>query len=382
MEGKIPVDSMNTLIELSHKYGADSDYVLAGGGNTSWKSDHLMAVKASGTELGTIDKDGFVILSMDKLRTMRNTQYPDNREEREERALEDLMNSRLSGQKGRPSVESLLHAIIPDKYVVHTHPAIVNGLTCSKNGQSMAEKLFPDNCIWIPLVDPGYILAKIVDDEMTRWMDNHDGKLPDYIFLANHGIFIWGNSSDEVDRKYNNLFRTLKDVCGDTEAVENDIQNSVTYSFLQKIGSLAGSKGEALFTTGKEIRSVLASRETIVNLQQSLSPDHIVYMGHTPLVYDDMIENQILESIESDYKNFTAKWGKEPKTILILGKGFISMGNSKKGAETARLLMLDAIRVIRISESFGGPKFMSDEKVQFINTWEVEKYRAKLSDNG
>ena len=141
MDNSIPVNNMNTLIDLSRKYGADPDYVLAGGGNTSWKSNDLMVVKASGTELGTITKEGFVTLSMDKLRTIRETTYPDNREEREERALEDLMNSRLPDQKGRPSVESLLHAIIPDKYVVHTHPAIVNGLTCSQEGKEKAEKL-------------------------------------------------------------------------------------------------------------------------------------------------------------------------------------------------------------------------------------------------
>ncbi len=382
MEGNIPEENMKELISLSRVYGADPDYVLAGGGNTSWKSDDIMVVKASGTEMGAITEDGFVTLSMDKLRTIRNTKYPDNKSEREERALEDLMNSRLSGQKGRPSVESLLHAIIPDKYVVHTHPALVNGLTCSIDGQKMADKLFPDNCIWIPLVDPGYILAKTIDDEMTVWMENHNGSLPDYIFLANHGVFLWGNDSGEVDRKYADLFTTLKVSCKDTDAIGTDIQNSVTDNFLQKIGELAGSKGEALFTTGEEIRSVLVSRETIVNLQQSLSPDHIVYMGHTALVCHDLSEDQLLASIEKDYKEFAEKWGKEPKSILILGKGFISMGNSKKGSETARLLMLDAIRVIRISESFGGPKFMSDEKVNFINTWEVEKYRAKLSDNG
>ncbi|MCK5199525.1 MAG: class II aldolase, partial [Spirochaetales bacterium] len=175
MEGNIPEENMKELISLSRKYGADPDYVLAGGGNTSWKSDDLMVVKASGTELGNITEDGFVTLSMDKLRTIRAKKYPDNREEREERALEDLMDSRLSGQNGRPSVESLLHAIIPEKYIVHTHPAAVNGLTCSKGGKEKAMELFSDNCIWIPLVDPGYILAKTVDDEMSIWMDEHDG---------------------------------------------------------------------------------------------------------------------------------------------------------------------------------------------------------------
>jgi rhamnose utilization protein RhaD (predicted bifunctional aldolase and dehydrogenase) len=382
MEPNIPEVNMKELISLSHKYGADPDYVLAGGGNTSWKSDEIMTVKASGAELGSITEDGFVTLSMEKLRTIRRTNYPENREEREERALEDLMNSRLHDQNGRPSVESLLHAIIPDKYVVHTHPALVNGLTCSINGQSMAEKLFPDNCIWIPLVDPGYILAKTIDVEMVKWMEGHNGKLPDYIFLANHGIFLWGNNPDEVDQKYTDLFVILKSTCRDTNAVKTDSLELVSEKFLHKVGKLAGSKGEALFTTGSEIRSVLASRETIIDLQQSLSPDHIVYMGHRSLVFDDITEDQLIVSIENDYKKFTDKWGKEPKSILILGKGFISLGNSKKGSETSRMLMLDAIRVIRISGNFGGPKFMSKEKVNFINTWEVEKYRAKLSDNG
>ena len=294
MEGNIPEENMKELISLSRKYGADPDYVLAGGGNTSWKSDDLMVVKASGTELGNITEDGFVTLSMDKLRTIRAKKYPDNREEREERALEDLMDSRLSGQNGRPSVESLLHAIIPEKYIVHTHPAIVNGLTCSKDGKEMAIKLFPDRCIWIPLVDPGYILAKTVDDEMSIWMNGHDGSLLDYIFLANHGVFLWGSDPQEIERKSEDLFNTIKQACTDTDDVGIDTQKSVSDSLLQKIGKLAGSKGTALFTTGREIRSVLASRETAFNLRHSLSPDHIVYMGHTPLIYDNLPEGNIL----------------------------------------------------------------------------------------
>ena len=382
MGKSVPVENMKELIDFSRKYGADHDYILAGGGNTSWKSDEVMVVKASGTELGKIDENGFVILNMDKLKTIRTTKYPDNREEREEQALEDLMNSRLAGQNGRPSVESLLHAIIPDKYVVHTHPALVNGLTCSINGQEIADNLFPDNCIWIPLVDPGYTLAKTVDEKMSAWKADHDGSLPDYIFLANHGIFVWGNTPNEIDLKYKELFDTLKSMVDNSSQVETDGDISLSSSILGKIGNLAGERGEAVFTTGKEISLVLESRGTIPNLQQSLSPDHIVYMGHTPLVCDDLPEDQLLISIEKDYKQFSNRWGKEPKSVLVLGKGFISIGNSKKGCETARLLMLDAIRVIRISAAFGGPKFMSKEKVNFINTWEVEKYRAKLSDNG
>ncbi len=374
-------EKLNGLINMSRKYGCDPDYVLAGGGNTSWKSEDVMVVKASGTELGNIDKTGFVTLSMKKLEAIRTKQYPEGREEREECALADLMDSRLPGETGRPSVESLLHALIPAEYVVHTHPAIVNGLTCSVEGKKAAEKLFGGCIIWIPFVDPGYILAKTIDDELTKWTADHNGALPDYIFLANHGVFLWGADSEEIDRKSESLIKTLKAECSDSEATPVDARESVSDKLLQKIGQFAGTNGHAQFTTGGEIRTVLESREAYSNLQHSLSPDHIVYMGHTPLVYDDLPEDQLIPAIEKGYGVFTEKWGKEPKSILILGKGFISMGNSRKSSDTARMLMLDAIRVIRISYAFQGPQFMTEEKVNFINTWEVEKYRAKLSDN-
>ena len=371
---------MQELIAVSRKYGSNPDYVLAGGGNTSWKENGVMAVKASGTELGSITEKGFVQLDIGKLQAIRTKEYPEDREKREEMALEDLMASRLPGEGGRPSVESLLHAIIPEKIVVHTHPALVNGLTCSVKGKEESEKLFPGKCLWIPLVDPGYILAKTVDDELAKWTSSRNGMLPDYIFLANHGVFIWGNTVEEVDHKYTTLFRILKNRVDDSSPVNTDEGTDINAGLLEKIGSLAGEEGKAIFTTGPEIRDILITRESAQPLLSSLSPDHIVYMGHTPLMYTNILETKLFLQVEKDYRDFTARWGKEPKTILLLGKGFVSVGRNRKSAELARLLMLDAIRVIRIAGSFGGPAFMPEDKVNFINTWEVEKYRAKQSE--
>ncbi len=380
MKDGLSEKSMDMLIAVSRKYGSDPDYVLAGGGNTSWKENGVMAVKASGTELGNITAKGFVWLDLDKLQYIRTKKYPEDREKREEMALEDLMDSRLPGEKGRSSVESLLHAIIPEKIVVHTHPALVNGLTCSVKGAEKAEELFPERNLWIPLVDPGYILAKTVDDELEKWASSHKGGQPDYIFLANHGVFLWGNDLDEIDRKSETLFKVLKASVTDSSPVVTDNGSEVSEGLLEKVGSLAGKEGKALFTTGPEIRELLVTKGTASPLLNSLSPDHIVYMGHTPLVYNDIPDDKLFPLIEKDYREFTEKWGKGPKSILFIGKGIVSVGNSTKSAELARLLMLDAIRVIRISKSFGGPEFMSEEKVNFINTWEVEKYRAKLSE--
>ncbi len=371
---------MQELIAVSRKYGTDPNFVLAGGGNTSWKENGVMAVKASGTELGSITEKGFVQLDLGKLQAIRTKEYPEDREKREEMALEDLMASRLPGEEGRPSVESLLHAIIPEKIVVHTHPALVNGLTCSVKGKEESEELFPGRSLWIPLVDPGYILAKTVDDELEKWASCRNGILPDYIFLANHGVFLWGKTDEEVDHKYGTLFRVLKSRVDDPSPVNTDEGAEIDARLLEKTGRLAGEEGTAIFTTGPEIRELLKSRESALPLLSSLSPDHIVYIGHTPLVYGNIPEDKLFPQIEKDYREFTTQWGKEPKTILLLGKGFISVGGNRKGAELARLLMLDAIRVIRISGAFGGPEFMQEDKVNFINTWEVEKYRAKQSE--
>ena len=90
---------------------------------------------------------------------MWTKKYPDNSKEREAEVLEDLMNARTASSKTkRPSVETSLHDIFPQTYVVHLHPAIVNGITCGINGQKVTKELFPD-AIWIPEIEPGWTLA-------------------------------------------------------------------------------------------------------------------------------------------------------------------------------------------------------------------------------
>ncbi|PKL27674.1 MAG: aldolase, partial [Spirochaetae bacterium HGW-Spirochaetae-2] len=163
---------IEALLEISRRYGTDARYVLLGGGNTSYKIDDVMYVKASGHALGTIAEDGFVAMSMPRLMAIWEKTYPADTKKREEEVLADLMGARSEGQTGRPSVEALLHGIIPFTYVVHLHPAMVNGLTCGQSGKEWARKLFPD-AIWIPLVNPGYILAKTVRDAQQEYVKSH-----------------------------------------------------------------------------------------------------------------------------------------------------------------------------------------------------------------
>jgi len=162
---------LNDLVKISRYYGSNPDYVLEGGGNTSCKDKQNLFIKASGIRLSEIDENGFIKLSRDMLKSIWEKNYPAGCKEREALFLKDLRASvsEESGRCGnRPSVETLLHNLFPYKYVVHTHPAIVNGITCSIDGEKETAKLFGKEVLWIPTVNPGYILALTVKNSIDR----------------------------------------------------------------------------------------------------------------------------------------------------------------------------------------------------------------------
>ena len=159
---------LESLISMSHRYGADADYVLAGGGNTSFKTDEFLYIKGSGSSLATIREDQFVKMDRAALEAMWTKKYSSDVKEREAQVLSDMMNSRCKGEENkRPSVETLLHDLFPQKLILHVHPALINGLTCSKGAEAEMKKLFPE-AIWVPSSNPGFVLALLCKELMDR----------------------------------------------------------------------------------------------------------------------------------------------------------------------------------------------------------------------
>ena len=151
-------EKLAALAAMSNKYGANPEYVLAGGGNTSFKSADRLWIKGSGTALATIKPEDFVVLERNLLNEMWTADYPAEEAAREAAVLQDMMDARIKGETRRPSVETLLHDLFPQEYILHVHPAIVNGITCSVEGAAAMKRLFPD-AVWVDACKPGYILA-------------------------------------------------------------------------------------------------------------------------------------------------------------------------------------------------------------------------------
>jgi rhamnose utilization protein RhaD (predicted bifunctional aldolase and dehydrogenase) len=155
------------LISISQFYGSDSRFVIAGGGNTSYKNAEKIWVKASGSSLATITEDGFAVLDRAKLNLMSEKSYSTNTAEREEQVKNDLADATITKGK-RPSVETSMHNVIDYAFVVHLHPTAVNGLMCGQNAEADLLKLFGEKNVYIPYTDPGYVLFKVVEDKIHR----------------------------------------------------------------------------------------------------------------------------------------------------------------------------------------------------------------------
>ena len=361
---------LKELIEVSRKYGSDPDWILVGGGNTSMKQDGVLYVKASGFELASIDEKGFVAMSMDKLEAVWGKNYPADEKERESEVLADMMNARLEGQTSRPSVEALLHSLIKGRLVVHTHPSLVNGLTCAVDGEKMAAELFGDDALWIPSTNPGYILA--VDIKQRIEASEAAGKAyPQMILLQNHGLFVVGENPDESARIHSRIAASLKTKLKKSPAPE--VAPVDTAAFKSAAEKAWGRAVEVSSAVNDDVLSLAETQDAFSSVRLPFNPDQIVYSGPGPLRIESI--DQLVSAVGA----YTADWKREPQAVFVKDAGLFCIGDTEKKASSALALMLDAVKIAVYAESFGGALPMTKDLIIFIRDWEVEHYRAKVS---
>jgi rhamnose utilization protein RhaD (predicted bifunctional aldolase and dehydrogenase) len=379
--------SLNALIELSRYYGSNPDYVLAGGGNTSWKDTDTLYVKASGFSLAQASPESFVRMDRKSLAMIWEKTYPESSELRESAVLADMMAAKHPGEgQKRPSVEALLHDIIPFAFVVHLHPALVNGLTCSRAGEEAARNLFSD-MIWIPLCNPGYTLAVRVKNELDAYYAAHGGHVP-LIFLQNHGVFAGADTPDGIMALYDTVMSTIRakisrapDFSDEirVNAISVPVPNISTPEIFGNVNEilpiLAELAGAAAFMQNNEIAALVKNRASFAPVCSAFTPDHIVYAGSDPLFTEASAGGEL----RRDWENHVSKTGIKPKIIAVQGVGVFGAAATEKAAELSLDLFNDAVKVAVYTESFGGPRFMTADAIDFINNWEVERFRSAIS---
>lgn len=395
------------LIAISRKFGQDSRFVIAGGGNTSYKDENRLWVKASGHALATITEDGFAVLDRALLNEMGEKAYNADTAIREEQVKNDLAAACITKDR-RPSVETSLHNCMGFAFVVHLHPTLVNGLMCSVNAEAACKEIFPD-ALYIEYTDPGYTLFKKVYDRIKAYKAEK-GKEPQVIFLQNHGIFVGGDTTAEIEGIYSEVLGKLEAKVAALPEGDTAVSETVT-DVVPAIRQMLSRSGRG-FKTLKVTKNALvdffidgcsvASTGLVTDQQpvaepveatdcpgksgfdkiaKPFTPDIIVYCKSSYIFIDAEAEEEILKQAGEKIEAFVSEKGYTPKVLLIKGIGLIAVGDNSKNSQIITDVFTDAMKVAFHAQSFGGEHPMEQAWIDFIDNWEVENYRRKVASS-
>ena len=369
------------LIEVSQFYGCDNRFVIAGGGNTSYKNHEKIWVKASGSSLATITEAGFAVLDRAKLNPMSEKRYSSDPDEREEQVKNDLAAATLTKGK-RPSVETSMHNVIDYPFVVHLHPTAVNGLMCAQDAEVLLKRLFGDKTLYVEYTDPGYLLFKKVYDRIKAYRASY-GEEPKVIWLQNHGIFVAADTIEEIKSIYADILDQLEGAVTNLLSSEKGESSHNVAETLPAVRMMLS--GDGLKTLRVRNNALIAYYNRTDNQQdisRPFTPDAIVYCKSNYLFLQEEAPDKILSEARKEIAAFTKKFGYQPKVLLIKGIGLVAVGDNASQCDIILDVFEDAMKVAWLTRSFGGPHPMTREQIDFIDNWEVENYRRSVAAGG
>jgi NAD(P)-dependent dehydrogenase (short-subunit alcohol dehydrogenase family)/rhamnose utilization protein RhaD (predicted bifunctional aldolase and dehydrogenase) len=373
---------ISELLKISDFYGSNKDYVIAGGGNTSYKDDKTIWIKASGSPLAGLTEEGLVSLCREKLGLISRKKYSDDPGVREEEVKADMSGSILEPAGGkRPSVETSLHDLIQYKYVVHLHPTLINGVLCSRNAKSLTVQMFGEKVLFVPYIDPGYTLFKKLENEIILYREKNN-KDPQIIFLENHGSFVSADSPQEIKEIYDDIIQKIGEQISPFPENNQLPYNPLLNKVLPAIRMLlSGDQPKVVrYRHNGLIAKYYHSQQEFQKISHPLTPDIIVYCKFRYLYIEQATSpERILESFRGQLERFIREYSFIPRIIVIKDMGVFAVEDSYSSAESVLDVYEDLIRINYYSSQCGGTKLLTPEQISFIDKWEVENYRRKVS---
>ena len=350
------------MARLSHRLGG-AEFVKGGGGNASYKDASTLWIKPSGIALWQVTPQNVVAIDRSRLGALYTATPPTKPADREAVVRDAMAAAVIDPARGRPSVETPLHDTFDGAFVVHTHPPLVNGLTCGADGRAACRRLFPD-AMWMDYTDPGYTLCMATRRELAAWAAR-EGSQPRAVFMKNHGVFIAADVAADIEGAYTAILERLRGEYrrAGVETGEVQPQGRADPAAAERLSGAfrrAGWAGPGPYMAGAGRFQPAAG---------PLTPDHIVYAKAYPCVAD--------AADDAALARFWRDRGYWPQ-VVATPDGVFGAGASLRTARLALELALDGAAVARLAAAFGGAEFMDDHARLFIENWEVESYRQKV----
>lgn len=329
-------------VHYSANLGSNPKLVQGAGGNVSWKDGDTLWIKASGTWLSQArDKEIFVPLLWSAAK------------EQAQSGTGDYASCVIGESTLRPSIETALHALLPQPVVVHCHAIDVIAHSVMQGGKdSLGHLLQGMNWAWVDYVKPGPDLAAAVAAQVQE-----AGTPPDVIVLANHGLVIAGADVEAVDALLNEVLQRT--------AIE------VNEDALKPVdASVAGEWKQAGYEPfGNALVQQLVMREDLLQHARQnwvLYPDHAVFLGGAAVVFEGNMTPQA----------YVAEYAKPPVCVIVPGEDVMISDLANNGQRAMIQCYADVVHRLAGKSDVVG---LNREQVAELLDWDAEKYRQQLN---
>jgi rhamnose utilization protein RhaD (predicted bifunctional aldolase and dehydrogenase)/NAD(P)-dependent dehydrogenase (short-subunit alcohol dehydrogenase family) len=382
-------------VYTSRLLGRDPSLVLHGGGNTSVKikeknllgeEETLLYVKGSGWDLETIAEAGFSpvrldhLLKLAKLKTLSDPQM-----------VNELRTHMTRASAPTPSVEAILHATLPYKYVDHTHADAVVTVTNTDGGLERIKEIYGDAVVIVPYVMPGFDLARLCAERFAA----DAGPQARGMVLMNHGIFSFGESAKESYERMIELVTRAEEYLQKHKAWHLPaapakpaaVPARKEIAALRRDVSAAAGFPVVLSVHDDPASLAFVNRADVKKISQQgpATPDHVIRTKRLPML------GRNVAAYVSDYKAYfekNARTARDPKTMLdpaprvVLDAelGVCSIGRSAKDASIVFDIYAHTREIIQRAEGLGGWKALPAKDIFDVEYWDLEQ--AKLKSGG
>ncbi len=370
-------DPLGMRVYTSRLLGSSKDLVLHGGGNTSVKIDNLLYVKGSGWNLDTIEKEGFPAVDLATLKEMARL---DNLSDTD--MVSQQKDAMMDKNSPNPSVEAILHAIIPFKFVDHTHADAVVTITNTVDGKKLIKDLYGKNMLIIDYVMPGFILAKKIY-EQTK---DIDWTKLDGMVLLNHGVFTFDDDAKVAYTKMIDIVTKAEKFLGDLEILDKSCQvdERLVQELADRISMLRredviisqiDSKEACYFSRLQGLKNIIKDGP--------LTPEHVIRTKPFPLFLNKNYEME-LDGFVQEYKEYFYKYSDgetmldiAPRYAVIKNQGVVVFGVDEKEVMILKDIVSHTIKAMLHAQKFGGWKSLNRRNIFDMEYWELEQAKLK-----
>jgi rhamnose utilization protein RhaD (predicted bifunctional aldolase and dehydrogenase)/NAD(P)-dependent dehydrogenase (short-subunit alcohol dehydrogenase family) len=382
-------------VYTSRLLGRDQALVMHGGGNTSVKiveknifgdDEARLYVKGSGWDLATIEAPGFSPVRMEPL--LRLAQLP---RLSDTQMANELKAALTNASAPSPSVEAILHAILPFRFVDHSHADSIIAITNSVNGRERIEEIYGGSVVIIPYIMPGFKLARLCAEMLPKQATDQSVGM----VLLKHGLFTFGDDAKTSYERHIELVTRAEDYLKSQNAwkitfpqptLPRKPSRQEVADFRRKISEAAGFP--VIIMTHRDAQSMEFLRRNDaahITQQGPATPDHVLRTKRLPMLgrdieaYTAAYEQYFNENAPRSESDLTML---DPAPRLVLDReiGLCAIGRNVKAARIAEDIYRHTITIILQANTLGGYEALPAADIFDVEYWDLEQ--AKLRKAG